>query len=945
MVMVEGVGLAGVTVEMSGDAVRDATTDSNGRFTFSDVPTGAYVVSIRGFPSDASFSSTSRTAVIGRDAGRRIVTLDFLGSFIRTSSIRGTVTSRDRALPGVTVRAEGPDTTLTTTDGEGAYNFSGLRKGSYSVAISGFPGNVSFPATEAEVQVETGETVTADFEGEPELSATVTITSLTRALPSGGTEPVDPDDFRGRVEVEVRVDRGEDTPEAVRLFLGDEVVGQQIFNPDGTPAGVGADAEVEGAAPASEVKGSAAESSFTLTFTLRTAEFDDETGQVRFANGERDLRASLSTREGGEDIWTSVIPVRLNNRDTFLAHLAPQRGPTAGPQGEEWMGGDLGIEIIPVIYHPGRTVTSVTLEIRRRGGASLRVRGVGGEAPFHTTFPGSGPADSTNIANYQTPPGATDQVRVRSARYGNGDPVPELPVAVAEGLRIDNVPPPGGSFALPEQGAESPCCLGNWVGADFQFAAAFQGEADVGVGGESVSFHVGPAGESDQELAARPAVERGSDAMESATNTAYRAVAVYRDALDNRRVIALAPSSGNSLSNELGAVMGIDATPPEVRFSSAAVAHRAVNPDGGSSWTVRAEDRASGFSSMPARATVRRLAPGLDGAAACPFPGTSICQPAPDALTRSVPSEGEGYFVYQSRVLDRAGNRSDQLSRWLLRDTEAPVVEEVLAGEELQAGGTVEVEAPVSDNVDLHRAALLHRFSGTGGLLQVELPLVPPDTLGVRFDGSPVSTTTARWNAPVVAAAERVTAGGVAAPSGILQPLSGFSVILHDAARLQATGHLAAGVPATDGAPRSFAVSERGEAEGVARWVLEAQGGSVCAPRSDVPEGGSCSQAPDAVILDATAFGESGSFEDVFEVVHFFARVDGTPRWLGSADVSEMTGDEGGATGRSWRWSLEWLPEVDLPEGTHPLFAVGLDAHGNGLVSRALTTVSVVAAN
>lgn len=931
MVMVEGVGLAGVAVEMSGDEVRDATTDANGRFTFSDVPTGAYVVSIRGYPSDASFSSTSRTAVIGREAGRRLVTLDFLGSFIRTSAIRGTVTSRDRALAGVTVRAEGPDTTLTTTDGDGAYNLSGLRRGSYAVTISGFPGNVSFPATESEVQVETGETATADFEGEPELTATVTITSLRRELPSGATETVDPDDFRGRVEVEVMVDRGEDTPEAVRLFLGDELVGQQLFNPDEGP--VRADARVQ----------DAAESSFTLTFSVRSDEFDPETGEARFTNGETDLRATLATREGGDDIWTSVIPVRLTNRDTFLAHLDPQRGPTAGPGGEEWIGGDLGVQIRPVIYNEGRVVTSVTLEIRRSGGAALRARGVGGEAPFHTTFPGSGAADSTNVAGYQTPTGATDQVRVRSARYGDGDQVAGLPVVVAEDLRIDNVPPPGGRFELPEQGAGEPCCLGNWVGAEFRFQDAFEGEADTGVGGETVSFHVGPAQESDQELAARPAVERGADVPASAGNTAYRAVAVYRDALDNRRVIALEPSAGNSLASERGGLLGIDRTPPEVRFASAAVADRTVHPDDGSTWRVRAEDEASGFSSMPARATVRRFAPGLDGVGSCPFPGTSACRPTPDDLNRAVPSQGDGYFVYQGRVLDRAGNLSSQLTRWVLRDTEAPEVEGVLVEGGLEAGGTVQVEAPASDNVDLHRAVLRHRFQASGGEGPLEIPLVSPDTLGARFDGSPVGTATARWTAPVVASAEGVT--GNDAPNEVLQSLAAFSVIVHDAAGHGATGERSVGVPSTDTAPLSFSVSERGEAEGVGRWVLEAQGSSVCAPRSDRADGGSCDQAPDAVILNGTASGQSGSFEDVFEVVHFFARVDGTARWLGSADVSEMTVDEGGATGRSWRWSLEWIPEADFSGGTHPLVAVGLDGRGNALVSGALGTVTVVPAH
>lgn len=941
MVVVEGDGLPGVIVELSGGERREVSTDPSGRFNFTDVPVGAWVVSIRGFPADASFGVTSKPAVISQEAGRRTVTVDFSGNFIRTSSISGRILSGSRPLQGVGVRLEGPDTVDASTDAEGEYAVSGLRRGSYAVELFDLPGSVSFPSTRMEVELEAGESAVVDFEGEPDVTATVHISALRRRLPSGDLEAVDPENVRGRVEVVATVDWADDTPEAVSLMLGEELVGEQRFSSGGAPVSGDAD---PGARVSLETDPATAP--FDLVFAVDTDEFDAETGEVRFLNGQLPLQVRLSTREAGEAAATAELSVTLSNSDRFVGELLPERGPVAGGDGQGWIGGEMGVRVTPVLFNPGREVGTVTLELRRTDGAALRERSVGGTPPFALVFPGRGDPGPTNVAGYQTPAGETDELRVRSARYEDGTELPAMPVVLATGIRIDNVPPPAGIFRLPRQGADDGCCLGNWIGSGFSFAEAFSSGEDAGVGGESATFHVGGASLSDQEIAARSAVSTGADLSPTVANTEYAAVAVVTDALGNRRNVRMEPSDGNSFSNTLGAVFGVDLEPPEVRFHSESLRDRQVNPPSGSEWTVRAEDLLSGFSALPARTTVRLLAPGVDGAEACPFPGTEECRTAPDGLSRDLPESGDGYFVFTTRVLDRGGNRSAELRASVLRDDSAPHLEELERPDILRAGEEAAFRALLSDNVDLHRARLFFRFSSVGGLFTEELAFAPPDTVGGRFDGSPVGAATAEWQSPVVAALERADAGGETGgnePSGTLREASRLGISVRDAAGNQ--DGLDEAVSVADASPRSFSVSARGAEEGVAAWELEAAGSQVCAPRSDLEDGGSCAAAPETLDLEATARGEGGAFQPPFREVHYYARVDGAIRWLGAVFAEELADDGSGAEGRAWRWTLQWRPESDLPEGTHALFAVGLDADGNALQSVDLFGIQVVGAS
>jgi hypothetical protein len=162
-VSIEATGASGVTVTLSSGTT--ATTDGSGNYSFSNVPAGAYTVSISGFPSDATFATSAKAAVIASAA--QVVTVDFSGSYIRTSAIIGSVKDGSgAALSGVTVAVSGPGTSASkTTDNTGQTDpFTGLRAGAYTVTISGYDAtNYTCATTSQSVTLATGELQVVPF--------------------------------------------------------------------------------------------------------------------------------------------------------------------------------------------------------------------------------------------------------------------------------------------------------------------------------------------------------------------------------------------------------------------------------------------------------------------------------------------------------------------------------------------------------------------------------------------------------------------------------------------------------------------------------------------------------------------------------------------------------------------------------------------------------------
>jgi hypothetical protein len=913
----EGTPLPGVTVELTGALNRVTETASDGRYRFDDVPAGSYVVSVRNLPPDAAFPAVSRAATI---PGGSTVSVDFQGNFIRTASISGTVRSRSRGVQGVTVRLTGPDVRTAQTGGDGAFSFQALRSGPYEIEISGFPSSITFPSTTTGVQLQPGQNHVATFEGDPELTATVVIRSLEQVLPGGARVPADPLDVSGTLVLGVTVDPGEDTPDSVMVSLGGRVVGVQRFNDPQAAEGL--------LPPVAAL--------IDLSFAVPTGAFDPESGVPRHPNGDALLSVRLATREGGPAAWTASAQLTLRNTDTFVASVLPERGPVADDQGRSWVGGDLVLRVLPVVYTAGRTVGTLTVDLRGATGGLVARRTVIGSVPTLVTF-GALPGDPGSIAGHVTAEGPGDRFILSEARYGDGTSFPGLPRIVAEGVRVDQVAPNVSAFELPPQGNGSFCCLDNWVGSAFLFSDALGGLGDPGVGGTTFRIHAGPEALSDAELLDRAPVVRGGDLEATPGSTPYRALVVLTDALDNTRTVRLEPGPGNPVSGTAGARFGVDLSVPTIALATGGLTlpQRSVNPASDGAWGFVVDDAGSGFGPLPVRLTVRRFGPADPPQGSCLVPaGGAGCPEVLSGLFRPLPTDpGPGYLRLDARSVDRGGNTSTPLRAWALFDTTPPAISTLFLAQPLAAGAEARVGLDATDDVDLHRGRLLAGFGSDEGSPVVVLPVAaPPETLGTPFDGALSRTAAIQFRFDHVSGIQFASGGGGGdAAAGPVHPVRSFRARVEDAAGNTGTRTLV--VPAPTSPVRGFDAGARGAEAAVQSWRIEADQAQVCRP------GGSCAPGtPSTVRLTARAEGAGANFPVPFDRVHFVS-AGSDPRHLGTAHGAQSA-LEGGV--RVWRWILDWTPPADLAGGTAPILVIGVDAEGNGLLVGTAVEVTVL---
>jgi hypothetical protein len=123
-------GGSGVTVTLNTTPTRTITTDTSGAYSFTGLANGSYTVT----PSKTGFTfspeSQAPTINNGNAAG-----INFTANAVPTWAISGTITP----LPGgsgVTVTLNTTPTRTITTDSSGAYSFTGLANGSYTVTPS-----------------------------------------------------------------------------------------------------------------------------------------------------------------------------------------------------------------------------------------------------------------------------------------------------------------------------------------------------------------------------------------------------------------------------------------------------------------------------------------------------------------------------------------------------------------------------------------------------------------------------------------------------------------------------------------------------------------------------------------------------------------------------------------------------------------------------------------
>jgi hypothetical protein len=186
---ISGAGGSGATVSLTGAATATTTANTSGAYSFS-VVNGSYTV------------TPSKTGYVFTPAGQAVTvsgaskTANF-SSALQTFTITGTISGSGGS--GATVRLTGTSTATTTASSSGAYTFSGLANGSYTVApsktgfimtptsqavtISGASKTANFSAAQAF-------TISGTISGSGRSGATVTLTGAATATTTTNTSGV-----------------------------------------------------------------------------------------------------------------------------------------------------------------------------------------------------------------------------------------------------------------------------------------------------------------------------------------------------------------------------------------------------------------------------------------------------------------------------------------------------------------------------------------------------------------------------------------------------------------------------------------------------------------------------------------------------------------------------------------------------------------------------------
>lgn len=729
--------------------------------------------------------------------------------------------------------------------------------------------------------------------------------------------PADPENITNRIDVMMSVSRG-DADRLVVLLNGEEVgsCSQSFGN----------------AAAAAELTAAnlqLAPNQRSVVCSINTAAFNAQTGEVTFLNDSYDLVVEL--RKGAEVLDRARVDnLQFNNIDRVVADIATDGATANDADGVEWTSGSVTVRAIPVMFS-GREVSTLDLSAT---GPGLNVQETLA-APFEIVLSDDENAADGGVADFE---GA---LNVAITRVVSGGSVRSV-VATNATVALDNELTDAGALDLTAQNLASAqpvlCCNNNWVGNGYQFAAGKSGESDdgVGLGANAVTFHVGPASETDAQIAARPAVNGAADLAESRTNTAYGVVAVVTDLL------------GNSARVRLASPIGVDLTAPTIDFDGTSVAERQifnlstglVAP--GNSFIVSSSDVStdpaaapSGFAGQPVQAIVERWAPGVTVLAdRCPVAQrtATACFMTATNGTTAVPSL-PGYYVYRAQVVDRAGNVSEQVTRTVLVDQDAaaglPAFGNVVIPSTLVGGQAASFSVDVSDDVNLHRGDVRIAF---GAGLDDELPFEAPAILNGQWPaarGDLLASSALSRSITFVRNLQETDGNGL--------PIGGFAqagrIVFRSQDAALNENDVSGAITATIPTGTSFADPDRGvgafEIDGV---------DNVCNAAGD----DACAAGLTSLNLTATATGATGTFDNPFAAVHFYrVDVNGVVRLIGTATSATVT--DNGAN-RVWTWTAPSFSAIGLPkqeaadlgpgEVAGSIFAVGVHSSGDALRSQ-----------
>jgi len=773
-VSIEGTGVAGVSVSLVGATAQTATTASGGGYSFTGVTAGSYGVAISGVPSGAIFATTSATTSVTTQG--QTVTVDFSGQYIRTSSIGGQVMAGGMGIAGVSVTATGSEGAKSAvTDNAGSYNFSGLRAGNYTVALSNIPAAYTFATATQTITVGTGEAKLGSFFGtenvvvtEDPVTASVTINAVT----AGGTLfPVNPNAVAGQIDVVLNIDAGQNKLSKIELMLDNVVVGSQTLS----------------TAVASEGADQAA-GQFQVVFSVNTAAFDAATGLVEWVNKTYALSAKLSLVGAVSASVASSTNLKFLNLDNLIGTVTPVAslvgGTTSSNTGALFYGGGaITAAVLPVIY-TGRTINTVTTTFTATGGGTAAI--VDAATPFSNAHTAAGYASAAAVGT------GNEYITITAATYSDGTAFGAanggvaIPAATAVPFWPGGIATSGGSTffvdrAIPTTAAlvllqqvtnDKICCSNNWTNPTYAVAGGYTLAGDnavgVSIGGVTGQIFAGAATATNTAIAGGTAITTIADAAlttPSTLNTAYALVHVEKDLFGNKT----AATRMTALGDNPATTFGIDALAPATQVVTGQ-ATRVINPGAGAFWTFAGTEDRAGFSTDFVRATESRFNttapawPNYGGVAgvALNYPNAPLGLPATNAGMTAA------YYTFTAYIIDQAGNAfGTPITRETLVDITAPVAQNVQIPGALVGGALTTFTAPVTDNLDLVTGDFDFEFGAALAVAPTTAfwPFGDPSStdrvLGVAWDATLTTSETAKATVEFVSSLENNAFGTI----------------------------------------------------------------------------------------------------------------------------------------------------------------------------------------
>jgi len=306
-----------------------------------------------------------------------------------------------------------------------------------------------------------------------------------------------------------------------------------------------------------------------------------------------------------------------------------------------------------------------------------------------------------------------------------------------------------------------------------------------------------------------------------------------------------------------------------------------------------------------------------------PFPLVPTTTIAANATT--------GYFTYTAMSQDAAGNQSAAVTRVIAHDdaVNPPNLTSALFNTPL-SGSTATFNANASDNFDLWDVTYLLTYAG--GLVG---PISYPAIVLNTFNVAPLVNSNVPAGITIngfMRQLENVTGNAPLAVGGAFKPTQ-----LSGTARDQASNSSAAAITAIAPAAVTTGVSYTAAAA-----ALLTNSWSITTPSvATLVSTGATTPAtnPLTVTFEAKACGPTASYTQPFARVDFYAVLAGNVRQIGTGTLTG-TDDDGSAFGRCHKYGFTWTPGTTFGTAVQNVYAIGVSAAGDGLVSPVNTQVT-----